>query len=181
MKTTSMDLFQILKTKTGERETRALIDYMEDKLDDRNREFQEMCLNTFATKAELREEIAKVREDLVRVEGRLETKVTSFEGRLETKVTSFEGRLETKITSVESRLGAKITSMEGQLETKITSLEGQLETKTTSLEGRLTTKIAEVEGRLEVKIVEVKSDIIRWMFGLFVAILIAILGIYLKK
>jgi hypothetical protein len=110
---------------------------MEDKLDDRNREFQEMCLNTFATKAELREEIAKVREDLVRVE---------------------------------SRLGAKITSM-----------EGQLETKTTSLEGRLTTKIAEVEGRLEVKIVEVKSDIIRWMFGLFVAILIAILGIYLKK
>ena len=115
MKTTGMDLFQILKTKTGERETRALIDYMEDKLDDRNREFQEMCVNTFATKAELKEEIAKIREDLVRVESRLETKITS------------------------------------------------------------------VEGRLEVKIVEVKSDVIRWMFGFFVAMLIAILGLYLRK
>ena len=126
MKTSSMDLFQILKTKTGERETRALINYMEDKLDDRNREFREMCVKNFATKAELKEEIAKIREDLVRVEGRLETKITSVEGRLETKITSVEGRLETKI-------------------------------------------------------VEVKSDIIRWMFGFFVAILIAILGIYLKK
>jgi hypothetical protein len=63
-----------------------------------------MCLKTFATKAELKEEIGKLREDLVRVESRLET-----------------------------------------------------------------------------KIVEVKSDVIRWMFGFFVAILIAILGIYLKK
>jgi hypothetical protein len=148
MKMTSMDLFQLLKTKTGEREASALINFMNDKFDDRNREFQEMCVKTFATKAELREGIAKVREDLMRVEG---------------------------------RLGTKITLMEGQLGAKITSMEGQLETKTTSLEGRLTTKIAEVEGRLEVKIVEVKSDVIRWMFGFFVAILIAILGLYLRK
>lgn len=148
MKMTSMDLFQLLKTKTGEREASALINFMNDKFDDRNREFQEMCVKTFATKAELREEFAKVREDLVRVE---------------------------------SRLGTKITSMEGQLETKTTSLEGRLTTKIAEVEGRLETKITSVEGRLETKIVEVKSDIIRWMFGFFVAILIAILGIYLKK
>lgn len=115
MKTTGMDLFQILKTKTGERETRALIDFMDNKIHDSIHELQEMCLKTFATKAELKEEIGKLREDLVRVESRLETKITS------------------------------------------------------------------VEGRLETKIVEVKSDVIRWMFGFFVAILIAILGIYLKK
>jgi hypothetical protein len=143
-----MDLFQILKTKTGERETRALINYMEDKLDDRNREFQEMCVKNFATKAELKEEMAKVREDLVRVE---------------------------------SSLGAKMISLEGRLETKATSLEGRLTTKIAEVEGRLETKITSVEGRLETKIVEVKSDVIRWMFGFFVAILIAILGIYLKK
>ena len=104
MKTTGMDLFQILKTKTGERETRALIDFMDNKIHDSHHELQEMCLKTFATKSELKEEIGKLREDLVRVESRLET-----------------------------------------------------------------------------KIVEVKSDLIRWMFGFFVAILIAILGIYLKK
>ena len=95
----------------GEREANALINYMEKKLQDGNHELFQLCLNTFATKLELKEEIAKVREDL--------------------------SRLETKITSV--------------------------------------------EGRLETKIIEVKSDVIRWMFGFFVAMLIAILGLYLRK
>ncbi len=88
----------------GEREANALINYMEKKLQESNRELFQLCLNTFATKLELKEEIAKVREDLVKV-----------------------------------------------------------------------------EGRLEVKIAEVKSDVIRWMFGFFVAMLIAILGLYLRK
>ena len=104
MKPTSIDLFQTLKTKMGEREANALINYMEKKLQDSNHELFQLCLNTFATKLELKEEIAKVREDL-----------------------------------------------------------------------------AKVEGRLEVKIAEVKSDVIRWMFGFFVAMLIAILGLYLRK
>ena len=88
----------------GEREANALINYMEKKLQDSNRELFQLCQNTFATKLELKEEIAKVREDL-----------------------------------------------------------------------------AKVEGWLEVKISEVKSDVIRWMFGFFVAMLIAILGLYLRK
>jgi hypothetical protein len=104
MKPTSIDLFQTLKTKMGEREANALINYMEKKLQDSNRELFQLCLDTFATKLELKEEIAKVREDLLRVEGRLETKIA-----------------------------------------------------------------------------EVKSDVIRWMFGFFVAMLIAILGLYLRK
>ena len=104
MKPTSIDLFQTLKTKMGEREANALINYMEKKLQDSNHELFQLCLNTFATKLELKEEIAKVREDLLRVEGRLETKIA-----------------------------------------------------------------------------EVKSDVIRWMFGFFVAMLIAILGRYLRK
>jgi len=88
----------------GEREANSLINFMENKLQDANRELFQLCLNTFATKLELKEEIARVREDL-----------------------------------------------------------------------------AKVEGRLEVKIAEVKSDVIRWMFGFFVAMLIAILGLYLRK
>jgi hypothetical protein len=37
------------------------------------------------------------------------------------------------------------------------------------------------KGELEVKIAEVKSDVIRWMFAFFVTMLLAILGLYLKK
>jgi TusA-related sulfurtransferase len=37
------------------------------------------------------------------------------------------------------------------------------------------------KGELEVKIAEVKSDVIRRMFAFFVNMLLAILGLYLKK
>ena len=41
--------------------------------------------------------------------------------------------------------------------------------------------LVKVKGDLEVKIADAKSDVIRWMFAFFVAILIAILGLYFKK
>ena len=37
------------------------------------------------------------------------------------------------------------------------------------------------KGELEVKIAEVKSDVIRWTFAFFVTLMLAILGLYLKK
>ncbi len=41
--------------------------------------------------------------------------------------------------------------------------------------------LANVKGELSVKIADVKSDVIRWMFAFFAAMLIAILGLYFKK
>jgi hypothetical protein len=80
---TGVQLFQILKTKIGEREANALISYLDDFLHDNKKEFHETMFSTFATKAdlfatrsELKEEIASVREDLAKVEGRLETKIS---------------------------------------------------------------------------------------------------------
>jgi hypothetical protein len=104
-------LFQLLKSKMGDREADALITYVDHSIYDRNQDIHAKMLSTFATKTELfatktelKEEIGKVREDLARVEGRLET-----------------------------------------------------------------------------KIVEVKSDVLRWMFAFLVTMLLAILGLYLKK
>ena len=34
--------------------------------------------------------------------------------------------------------------------------------------------------KVEVKIAETKTDIIRWVFGFFVALMLAIIGLYLK-
>lgn len=85
------------------------------------------------------------------------------------------------LANVKGGLMENIASVEGRLEAKIANVEGNLETKITSVEGRLETKIANVEGRLETKIAEVKSDVVRWTFALFVTLMLAILGLYLKK
>jgi len=47
--------------------------------------------------------------------------------------------------------------------------------------GNVRVDLARVEGRLETKIAEVKSDVMRWMFAFFVTMMLAILGLYLKK
>jgi hypothetical protein len=104
MTMSGVKLFQILKTKMGEREADALITYVDDSLHDNKKDFHEMIRGTFATKSELQIEVSKLREDL-----------------------------------------------------------------------------AKVEGRLEVKISDVKSDVLRWMFAFFVTMMLAILGLYLKK
>jgi hypothetical protein len=93
MNMAGIKLFQILKTRVGEPEAEALINFVDTSLKDNNKEIYEMNLRTFATKEEL----------------------------------------------------------------------------------------AKVEGRLETKIAEVKSDVIRWTFAFFVTMMLAILGLYLKK
>ena len=41
-------------------------------------------------------------------------------------------------------------------------------------------ELIKVEARLEVKIADVKSDVIRWVFAFFVALMLAIIGLYFK-
>jgi hypothetical protein len=115
MTTAGVQLFQILKIRLGQWEAEALVSYMDTTLKENNRGMQEINLRTLATK-----------EDLARLEGRLETKIAE-------------------------------------------------------IKGGLVTGIAEVKGDLETKISEVKSDVIRWTFAFFVTMMLAILGLYLKK
>jgi hypothetical protein len=83
MTMTGVKLFQILKTKIGEREADALITYVDNSLNDSNQDIHAKMLSTFATKVELfatktelKEEIGKVREDLAKVKGELEVKIS---------------------------------------------------------------------------------------------------------
>lgn len=41
--------------------------------------------------------------------------------------------------------------------------------------------IAKLKGDLEVKITETKVETMRWMFGIFLALMLAIVGLYFKK
>jgi len=41
--------------------------------------------------------------------------------------------------------------------------------------------IARTEGKLEARIAESKSAILKWMFGVFIALMPAVIGLYFKK
>ena len=63
----SLQLFQILKQKIGEKEAEALVDFVDYKV----RENNENNLKTLASK----EDIHLLKEELIRVEAKLETKI----------------------------------------------------------------------------------------------------------
>ena len=41
--------------------------------------------------------------------------------------------------------------------------------------------VVKLKGDLETKISETRSDIIRWVFGIFVVLMLAIIGLYFKN
>jgi hypothetical protein len=99
MTPTGIQLFQLLKPRLGERETEALINFVDVKIKENNQDIHEINLRALATK----EDISIVKQELIKV-----------------------------------------------------------------------------ETRLEVKIADVKSDVIRWVFAFFVALMLAIIGLYFK-
>ena len=125
MTTSGVQLFQSIKSRVGERESRALIDFVEDKINDNNETMYTRMVDTFVTKAEFRAEAGFVRSEFARV-------WVEF-AKFREEIAIFRGEFAREV------------------------------------------------GRLETKIAEVKSDVIRWMFAFFVTMLLAILGLYLKK
>ena len=115
MTTGSMQLFQLLRARLGEREAEAVVNYVDNTLKENNKDMHEVNLRTLATK-----------EDLA--------------------------------------------NLRGELKEDISNLRGELKGDIFNLRGELKTNIAEV-----------KSDVIRWTFAFFVTLMLAILGLYLKK
>jgi len=64
---TSVQLFQILKQKVGEKEAEALVDFVDIKIKENNDD----NLKILSTK----EDFFSLRQDLTRIEGKLETKI----------------------------------------------------------------------------------------------------------
>lgn len=113
----AVKLFQLLEPKLGERETGALIEFVDLKVKENKKEMQEFNLKTLATK----EDSWKLKEELH----------------------GFRTELKEEIHGLRTEFKGEIT-------------------------------------RLELKISDFKSDILRWVFAFFVALMLAIIGLYFK-
>jgi hypothetical protein len=69
---TGMQVFQLIKTRMGDREAEAMIDFVDTKF----KENHETGLRTFATKEDLSKVNGSLREEIAKVKGELEVKVS---------------------------------------------------------------------------------------------------------
>lgn len=162
MTMTGIQLFQTLKTKMGEREAEALVNYVDNTVKENNKDIQEANLKTLATKADL----FVVKEDILAVKGDLaavKQDVIGVKGDL--------AAIKKDITAVKQDITA--------VKQDVASVKQDVAGVKIDL-ASVKTDLAKVEGRLETKIADVKSDVIRWMFAFFVTMLLAIIGLYFK-
>jgi chromosome segregation ATPase len=134
------------------------------------------------------------RDDLTRLESRLDGKFESLESRLDGKFENLESRFDGKLESLESRLDGKLESLESRLDGKLESLESRLnakfanvdarfenvDTRLANLESRFNAKVDNLESSLNAKIANLKNElqlelrgkieILNWMFGTLVVL-----------
>ena len=160
MERSRRDLIRVLNRRIGEDTTEALVDFVHLTLKDNERMYN-THLKNLATKDDLAKGLANsaTKDDLAKGLANCATKddLAGFATKIELK--NEVSRLELALKSETSNLGLALKS-------ETSNLELALKNETS---------------RLELKISDFKSDILRWMFALFLTMMLALLGLYLKK
>jgi len=107
---------------------------------------------------------------------------------VEQRLQSGIDQLDIKIDQVKSDLNSKIDQVKSDLNNKIDQVEDRLNSKIDQVKSDLNNKIDQVEERLnnkiDVTVKEAKLDIIKWVVGLFVTMMLTLipmmLAIYFK-
>jgi hypothetical protein len=71
----SMQLFQLLRARLGEREAEAVVNYIDNTLKENNKDMHEVNLRTFATKEDLSNLRGELKEDISNLRGELKTNI----------------------------------------------------------------------------------------------------------
>lgn len=116
------------------------------------REFNELNFQRFAARLDERVGASEVKVE-VRF-GVLEQRMTVFESNMEQRMAAFESRMETRFAELKSELEQRIASFESNMEQRMSALEATLERSLASHT--------------------------RWMFAVWTALFIPIIGLWFR-
>ncbi|WP_420265596.1 hypothetical protein [Candidatus Magnetominusculus dajiuhuensis] len=131
--TLPIEMYDLLEKKVGKEDAREVGKLILASFDSIDKRAETVVIQK---KAEIKEELTKelaTKEDLAKLEGRLNEKVAAVEGRLNEKIAAvkedlakLEGRLNEKINAVEGRLNERITAVEGRLNERFTAMDWKM-------------------------------------------------------
>jgi hypothetical protein len=177
MERSRRDLIRVLNRRIGEDTTEALVDFVHLTLKDNERMYN-THLKNLATKDDLAKGLANcaTKDDLAKGLANCATKDDLAKGlaNCATKDDLAKG-LANCATKDDLAKGLANCATKDDLAGFATKIELKNETS------RLELALKDETSRLELKISDFKSDILRWMFALFLTMMLALLGLYLKK
>jgi chromosome segregation ATPase len=181
-----LDVYELLKPKLGEQETRVLLDYVQKSVEHRAATKEDLREVQFALHEEIQQVQVSLQQQhqqlwvqLERLDQRTASKdeLQQVHGTLQQQNHDLQGRLQ----RLEERMATK-DELQG-LQTQLRQLEQRAATKEElrSVESSLRQEIQAVQKsvqELEVKMESWKFDLVKWMFGFWLAGLGGVSGVF---
>src|ERR1700754_2473808 len=173
-------LIRALRGSIGEPGTETMVRYVDLTLKENNENMFNAHFETLATKKELgetRKELGETRKEL----GEFKYEFIQFRGEVKEEFASVRGEMKEEFASVRGEMKEEFANVRGEMKEEFAKVRGEMKEGLASVRGEMKEGFAKLKGDLEVKISDTKTDVARWMFALFVTMLLAILGLYFKK
>lgn len=99
-----------------------------------------------------------------------------FAARLDERVATSEAKADLRIAALESKLEQRMTAFESRMETRFAELKSELEQRFASFESNIEQRMSALEATLERRL----AAHTRWMFAVWAALFIPIIGLWFR-
>jgi len=157
MQVAELELYDILKSKLGDKEARTLVEYIEARVE---RKFEE------------KKDLLATKDDISRLKDELKDDISRLKDELKGDISSLKNELKGDISSLKNELKGDISSLRDEFKKDLLATKDDISS--------LKVEIAQVRTEIQ----HSRADIIKWMFLFWVgqvATLIAILQIFFRK
>jgi len=176
-----VETLQFFEDRLGKEEGRKVAEVLERAYEEMEKKAESLAIQK---KLELKDELTKelaTKEDIVRLEGLIQSEVARLEGMIKSEVSRLEGliksegaRIDGKIMSLEE----KINRLEDKMESEIQRLEDKINSEIKRLEEMIKSETSILEEKIETETQKIAKDIIRLekkttiMFGMLFFVVI---------
>jgi gas vesicle protein len=168
MQVAELELYDILKSKLGDKEARTLVEYIEARVE---RKFEE------------KKDLLATKDDISRLKDELKDDISRLKDELKGDISSLKNELKGDISSLKNELKGDISSLKNELKGDISSLRDEFKKDLLATKDDISSLKVEI-AQVRTEIQHSRADIIKWMFLFWVgqvATLIAILQIFFRK
>jgi len=187
-----VETLQFFEDRLGKEEGRKVAEVLERAYEEMEKKAESLAIQK---KLELKDELTKelaTKEDIVRLEGLIQSEVARLEGMIQTEVARLEGRNQSDVSRLEGMIKSEVSRLEGliksegaridgkimSLEERINRLEDKINSEIKRLEEMIKSETSILEEKIETETQKIAKDIIRLekkttiMFGMLFFVVI---------
>ena len=100
-----------------------------------------------------------------------------FDAKLEQRVAGLDAKIEQRVAQLEAKIEQRMAQLEVRIEQRVAQLDAKIDQRVAQLEAKIETTAANLQITLEKGL----KEQLRWMFAAWAALLIPIIGLWMRR